>query len=191
MTESETVSRGRIELVCGCMFSGKSERLVHCVTDAQSRGEAVIAFKHAVDDRYDQGHIVTHNGLRIEARPVASASEIPELTGEVHLVVIDEAQFFDEDLVGTCRQLADRGHQIVVAGLDRDSWGLPFGPVPALEAIANEVIRTRSTCAVCGREATYTQRLAPIKGQTMIGGAESYEPRCAKCFQPPPIELRC
>ena len=187
---SGTPPKGRIELVCGCMFSGKSERLVQRVTRTRSRGEAVAVFKHAADDRYARGQIVTHNGLRIDARPIASASRIPELAGGVDLVIIDEAQFFSEELVSACRQLAEQGCQVVVAGLDRDSWGRPFGPVPALEAIADEVIRTRAVCARCGGEAEYTQRLVPIEHQTMVGGPESYEPRCAKCFQAPPIELR-
>lgn len=189
--KSDTAPRGRIELICGCMFSGKSERLVQRVMQAQARGESVAVFKHAADNRYALGQIVTHDGLRIEARPIASALKILELTGGIQFVVIDEAQFFGDELVDACRQLADQGSQVVVAGLDRDAWGQPFGPVPAIEAIADEVILTRAVCAVCGSEAEYTQRLVPIEGQKMIGGAESYEPRCAKCFKPPPVELRC
>jgi len=188
---SDILPKGRIVLLCGCMFSGKSERLVQWIMRARARGETVAAFKHVVDSRYAKAQIVTHNGLRIEATPIANASQIFEHIGDSQLVAIDEAQFFGDDLIDVCWQLAEQSRQVMVAGLDRDAWGQPFSPMPGLEAIADDVIRTRSVCARCGQEAKYTQRLVPVEGQAMIGGAESYEPRCAKCFQPPPIELRC
>ncbi|MBP7935996.1 MAG: thymidine kinase [Phycisphaerae bacterium] len=182
--------RGRIELICGCMFSGKSERLIRRVEQAGAVGVSVVAFKHACDDRYGADQIVAHSGLRVAAYRAASAVEILRRVGEARLVVIDEAQFFTADLVDACRQLAAEGRQVVVGGLDRDSWGLPFGPMPELEAIADEVTRTRAVCARCGRPAEYTCRRVPVAGLTMVGGAEAYEPRCRDCFEAPPIELR-
>ena len=190
MSVDVTRGRGRIELICGCMFSGKSERLVERVAQARARAIPVAVFKHASDDRYSKRPIVTHSGRQVEAVALASASEIPGLAGDAKLVVIDEAQFFDQGLIHTCRHLADQGREVIVAGLDRDSWGGPFGPIPELEAIADRVTRTYAVCSQCGQAAQYTQRLTPIAGRGMIGGAESYEPRCAKCFRPPPIELR-
>ena len=122
--------------------------------------------------------------------PLVSASRLGELAGEAEVVVIDEAQFFGPELVTACQALARTGRRVIVAGLDRDSWGQPFGPVPALAAVADQVTRIQAVCARCGAPADYTQRLVPVEGRTMIGGPESYEPRCAQCFQEPPIELR-
>lgn len=184
------MGRGTIELICGCMFSGKSERLVQQVEEARAAGLAVAAFKHASDDRYGADQIVTHNGRRVEAFRAGCASEVLHAVGEARLVVIDEAQFFAADLVDACRRLADEGRDVIVAGLDRDSWGLPFGPISEIEAMADRVTRTRAVCAKCGRPAEYTFRRVPIGGKTMIGGAEAYEPRCEACFEAPPMELR-
>lgn len=181
---------GRIVLICGCMFSGKSERLITRLQRARADGLPVRAFKHTSDDRYADRAIVTHTGQRIEALPVPRAAEIPPLAGEARLVAIDEAQFFGEELIEVCRRLAERGVTIVVAGLDLDSWGQPFGPMPGLARIAHEVLRTHARCARCGQQADHTQRLTPVANQTMIGGPESYEPRCAACFESPPLELR-
>ncbi|MEP0842586.1 MAG: thymidine kinase [Phycisphaerae bacterium] len=188
--EVQTGRRGRIELICGPMFSGKSERLLDRLAEAGRRGEAAAAFKHAADDRYHPEQIVTHGGRRRAARPVASAGQIRAAVGDARLVVIDEAQFFDLDLVEACRRLAEEGRTVLVAGLDRDSWGRPFGPMPHLERIADQVTRTVGTCARCGAPAVRTQRLAPIEGPRMIGGPEAYEPRCLDCFVPPPVEPR-
>jgi thymidine kinase len=198
------------------MFSGKSARLVRAFRAAEQAGTSVVAFKHADDDRYASGHIVTHDGQSIDAVPIADARRLVETalratgglsasadTGrqaasgtrasgtDPELMLIDEAQFFSDDLVDACRSLAERGRDVIVAGLDLDSWGQPFGPMPLLQAVADEVVRTRGTCARCGRPADRTQRLAPVPGRTMVGGAESYEPRCSDCFVPPPARLRC
>lgn len=190
MAADRPTGRGTIELICGCMFSGKSERLVGRVEQARTAGLGVAAFKHASDDRYGADEIVTHNGLRIAAARVGNPRDILRAAGEARLVVIDEAQFFTADLVEVCRQLVDEGRDVVVAGLDRDSWGLPFGPMPDIEAMADRVIRARAVCAKCGRPAEYTFRRVPVGGKTMIGGAEAYEPRCEACFEAPPLELR-
>lgn len=190
MATDRLTGRGTIELIRGCMFSGKSERLVRRVEEAHAAGLAVAAFKHASDDRYGADQIVTHNGLRVAARLATRAADILAMAGEAQLVVIDEAQFFTADLVDVCRRLADEGRDVAVAGLDRDSWGLPFGPMPEIEAMADRVTRTQAVCAKCGRPAEYTFRRVPVGGVTMIGGAEAYEPRCEECFEAPPIELR-
>jgi len=181
---------GRIELICGCMFSGKSERLLARLADARSGGIKVMVFKHSCDDRYSPNEIVAHSGGRAEAIAIGWASEMLETPGDAELVLLDEAHFFNDDLVSACRALADRGCEVVAAGLDLDSWGLPFGHIPDLEAIADEVKQTYALCSVCGARADHTQRLTPVGGQKMIGGAEAYEPRCAKCFKAPPMELR-
>jgi len=190
MIEEESAKRGSLELICGCMFSGKSERLLARIAEARQRGIPVAAFKHASDDRYVKRQIVTHSGRRADAIALASAAPIPELAGDARLIVIDEAQFFGPDLIPTCRRLVEQGRDVVVAGLNRDSWGQPFGPVPQVEAMADHVTRTRAVCSVCGAVAEYTQRLAPVGVGSMIGGPEAYEPRCEKCFRAPPPELR-
>lgn len=186
MADSRT---GGIELICGCMFSGKTERLLDRLDQAAREGIPARAFKHASDVRYTGGELFSHGGRHWEATPVASASQILERVGAARLVVIDEGQFFGPDLLDVCQALAAQGRQVVVAGLDRDSWGEPFGPIPQLREIADEVVYTKGRCE-CGAEAEFTQRLAPVAGQTMIGGPESYTARCARCFQEPPAELR-
>jgi thymidine kinase len=172
------------------MFSGKSLRLLERIEAARRVGRRVAVFKHVSDDRYHEVQIVTHNGRRTDATPIREAGEMVSLVGDAEIVVVDEAQFFTDDLIGVCRRLAKQGCKVLVAGLDRDSWGFPFGAIPDLTAVADEVMFTTATCSVCGKEAMFTQRLGEIEGQRMIGGPESYEPRCADCFSPPPIELR-
>ncbi len=184
------MARGRITVIQGCMFSGKSERVVARLRAAHAEGLVVAAFKHASDDRYASRQIVTHSGQRTEALPVGAPHRLLELAGSAGLIAIDEAQFFGDELIEVCRELANAGRDVLVAGLDLDSWGLPFGPMPALAAAADEVIQTHGVCARCGKPADHTQRLAPVDGQKMVGGPESYEPRCACCFTAPPPELR-
>ena len=182
--------RGRIELVCGPMFSGKTELLLRRLVKARAQSVPTAVFKHACDDRYHHHQLVAHSGERTAAVAVASAAQMLELAGEARLILIDEGQFFGIDLVSTCRQFADGGRTVIVAGLDRDSWGQPFGVMPHIERIADRVTRTTAKCAVCGGVADHTQRIAPISGPCMIGGPEAYEPPCAKCFVAPPLELR-
>jgi thymidine kinase len=184
------MGRGRLILIRGCMFSGKSEQLVDRLMAAKDEGRPVAAFKHACDDRYAAGQIVTHNGRRIDALPLSDPRRILNLAVRADVVAIDEAQFFGGELFEVCRDLVEQGREVVVAGLDLDSWGQPFGPMPELAAIAEEIIRTHARCARCGAPADRTQRLAAVEGQKMVGGPESYEPRCAACFQAPPAELR-
>jgi len=184
------MGRGRLILIRGCMFSGKSERLLDRLHAACAAGRTTAAFKHACDDRYAATQIVTHNKRQADAVAIGSAAQIPNLAANADWIGIDEGQFFGDELVDVCRELVARGCEVVVSGLDLDSWGLPFGPMPALATIADEIVQTHSRCARCGATADHTQRLAPIAGLTMVGGPESYEPRCAACFQAPPAELR-
>lgn len=181
---------GTIELVCGCMFSGKSETLLARLAAARTAGLKVAAFKHASDDRYSSSQIVTHAGHRADAVPVSAAVQIAESAGDAVVVLIDEGQFFGADLVDVCRVLADAGRDVIVAGLDRDSWGQPFGPIPELAAVAQKITHLKATCS-CGAEAEYTQRIVAVDSIKMIGGPEAYEPRCRKCFCPPSSGLRC
>jgi len=172
------------------MFSGKSLLLLERIEEARAAGRSVAVFKHASDRRYEVDRLVAHNGQAIDAIPAASAAQIRSQAANADVVVIDEAQFFDTDLIHVCRDLAAEGRSVIVAGLDRDSWGLPFGPVPALADLADHVVRTRAICARCGKPADFTQRITPIEGKSMVGGRESYEARCAQCFASPPIALR-
>ncbi len=183
--------QGSLEVITGCMFSGKSESLIARLDEAREHGRPVAAFKHSSDNRYSRSEIVAHCGRRESAVAVPDASRIVELAAGGDLIVIDEAQFFGTDLVEACRVLVAGGKEVVVAGLDLDSWGLPFGPMADLMSIAHRVTRLEAVCACCGRPADHTQRLSPVAGQKMVGGAGCYEPRCAGCFRAPPIELRC
>lgn len=180
-----------MEVVTGCMFSGKSDLLIARIEQARGEHRRVAAFKHGSDKRFSARHIVAHNGRRVPALALSDASRIPEFAGDAELIVIDEAQFFGPELVEICRELAAGGKDVILAGLDLDSWGLPFGPMSDLMRIADRVIRLRAVCARCGKPADRTQRLAPVAGQKMVGGAASYEPRCVGCFVAPPMELRC
>lgn len=187
----EQGNRGSLTVVVGCMFSGKSEFLVSQLEEAARRGRATAAFKHSSDNRYCHRDIASHTGRRFRAMAVPDASRIADLAKAAEVVAIDEGQFFAEDLVDVCRELVVSGKEVLVAGLDLDSWGLPFGPMPGLAGTADRVIRLQAVCARCGRPADHTQRVAPITGQKMVGGADCYEPRCAACFEAPPIEKRC
>jgi len=189
MMRSRCPFRGRIELICGCMFSGKSELLIERVRDARRSVTAVAVFKHAADTRYDHHDIVTHGHERLSAAAVERSAELLDRAADAEVVAIDEAQFFDEQLPEACQRLAEQGKRVIVAGLDRDSWGLPFGPVPELARMADAVTLTTARCARCGKRAENTQRLTAIV-DSMIGGEGDYEPRCERCFTPPPPDLR-
>lgn len=189
MSGSGNGQPGRITLICGCMFSGKTERLVERLAEASRAGVLVRAFKHASDARYAEHDIASHSGRHWQAQPVTTSHEVLEQVGNARLIAIDEGQFFDADLIELCCRLARSGCEVLVAALDRDSWGEPFGPIPELRRVADEVIQTYARCA-CGKQAEFTQRLVPVGGQTMVGGPEAYTARCGDCFETPPAELR-
>jgi thymidine kinase len=176
---------GWLEVICGSMFSGKSEELIRRVRRATYANQKIQVFKPAIDNRYDDVAVVSHNGTSVMATPVSSSAEILDnLEKNVEIVGIDEAQFFDEDIIHVAEELADRGIRVIAAGLDRDFRGEPFGPMPELMALAESVTKLNAICPICGSPASRTQRL--INGQPasyndpiiMVGASESYEPRC-------------
>lgn len=175
----------RLGVVCGCMFSGKTEALIDRILAWPA--ERVQVFKHAADDRYHKTRVVSHRRRSCAATPVTQASEVLQLLGkDTAFVAIDEGHFFDAHLPVACRWLAECGVNVVVAALDRDSWGRPFPMIERLGQAAETVTVKSARCGRCGGKATRTQRLTPIVGGRIVGGAESFEPRCPQCWMPPP-----
>ncbi len=181
-------SRGRVELICGSMFSGKTEELIRRLRRAVIARQKVQVFKPLIDDRYHEKRVTSHNGLDFDARPVSFASEIlTQVDPDTTVIAIDEVQFFDADVINICEKLADQGKRVICAGLDTDFRGVPFGPIPDLMARAEEVDKLHAICVVCGEEANRTQRL--VNGQpaayddpiVLVGAAEVYEARCRQC----------
>ncbi|HEY4551890.1 MAG TPA: thymidine kinase, partial [Bacillaceae bacterium] len=155
---------GWMEVICGSMFSGKSEELIRRVRRTQFAKQSLMVFKPKLDDRYSENAVVSHNGTSVMAQPVESSAEILNMVhAGIDVVAIDEAQFFDAGLVRAAQQLADSGHRVILAGLDQDFRGEPFGPMPDLMAVAEQVTKLHAVCAVCGSPASRTQRL--INGQ--------------------------
>jgi thymidine kinase len=171
------------------MFSGKTEELLRRVKRARLARQPVQLFKPRVDDRYDAVKVVSHEGMNADALPVASADELLARTlAETAVVGIDEVQFFDARIVAVAQALADRGVRVIVAGLDQDYRGEPFGPLAPLMAVAEYVTKLHAVCAQCGAHASRSQRLVSSEGQLFVGGAAAYEARCRACFVPNAIE---
>jgi len=186
------MKQGSIELICGSMFSGKSEELIRRIRRAKYGNQNIIVFKPAIDNRYSKETIMTHNGNSINAHPVKSLTDIIEkLTPTIDVVGIDEVQFFEKEIVDLVSQLADQGYRVILAGLDTNFRGEPFGVVPELMALSESVTKLNAICPQCGADASRTQRLIDGKPANYddpiikIGAAESYEPRCRKCHQVP------
>jgi len=178
---------GWIEVICGSMFSGKSEELIRRLVRARIARQKVQAFKPAVDTRYSRDHVVSHNGQRIPSEHVESARLIPaRVDDDTKVVAIDEAQFLGLDLVQVVEELAQSGRRVIVAGLDQDFRGQPFEPVPQLMAIAESVTKTMAVCMVCGHPANRTQRLVAASERVLVGAGEAYEARCRRCWTPEP-----
>jgi thymidine kinase len=181
---------GWLEVVCGPMFSGKSEELIRRLRRAEIAGQKVLIAKPRLDDRYDVAHVVSHAGARMRAIAVDTAAEVYRLAEGYEAIGVDEAQFFGDEIVPVVQRLVDRGARVVAAGLDQDFRGLPFGPMPTLLALAEFVDKLQAVCHRCGGPATRTQRLilgapAPFSGDTVqIGALDSYEARCAACYEP-------
>ncbi|SHG63064.1 thymidine kinase [Ornithinibacillus halophilus] len=176
---------GWVEVICGSMFSGKSEELIRRVRRATYGNLTVRVFKPAIDNRYDEEAVVSHNGTSTMARPVRSSDEILEnVDDSIDIVGIDEVQFFDENIVEVVEELANRSIRVIVAGLDTDFRGEPFGPMPELMALSESVTKLNAICPVCGSPASRTQRLINGKPASyddpiiLVGASESYEPRC-------------
>ncbi|NLR91266.1 MULTISPECIES: thymidine kinase [Flammeovirga] len=174
---------GWIEVVCGSMFSGKTEELIRRVNRATIAKQTVHIFKPAVDTRYHDSNVVSHNSNSIISTPVKTADEITQYVSENEVIAIDEAQFFDNKLVDVCVELANKGHRIIVCGLDMDFQGKPFKPMPELMAIAEYVTKLHAICVQCGEPALYSYRLSASKEQVLLGETDSYEARCRKCYQ--------
>lgn len=181
---------GCIEVVCGSMFSGKTEELLRRIKRARLARLATQLFKPRVDNRYDEVKVVTHEGLGADALPVATSTELLERVGsDTRVVGIDEIQFFDADIVDAAEALANRGIRVVCAGLDQDYMGKPFGPISDLMAIAEFVTKLHAVCAKCGGQASRSQRVVSAEGQLFVGGAAAYEARCRRCFVAGPVDL--
>ena len=173
---------GWIEVICGSMFSGKTEELIRRLNRAKIARQNVEIFKPDMDTRYDVHQVVSHDAHAIVSTPVHSASQILLFVHDVHVVGIDEAQFFDDELVPVCNRLANDGMRVIIAGLDMDYLGKPFGPVPSLMAIAEYVTKIHAICMKCGDLANYTHRLVPDDRLMVLGEKDLYEPLCRKCY---------
>jgi thymidine kinase len=179
----ETHRPGRIEVVCGSMFSGKTEELIRRMKRAKFARQKVEIFKPAIDTRYSDVDVVSHDQNTIQSTPIDSSSTILLLASDIDVVGIDEAQFLDNGLVDVCNQLADRGVRVIVAGLDMDYKGVPFGPIPALCAIADEVTKVHAICVKCGALAYVSHRLVHNDKRVLLGEQTEYEPLCRECYQ--------
>jgi thymidine kinase len=177
-----TGKRGSIEVITGSMFSGKTEELIRRLRRAHFANLKVEIFKPSLDNRYSLTRVVSHDDKSIVSTPVDNASSILLLAGEVDVIGIDEAQFFDNSIVDVCNQLADKGIRIVIAGLDMDYTGKPFGPMPALLAIAEYVTKVHAICIRCGNLAQYSFRKSEEEQVVMLGEKNLYEPLCRICF---------
>ena len=174
---------GSIEVICGGMFSGKTEELLRRARRAVIAGQRVILFKPSKDVRYSRTHVVSHDRSDMESIPVRDAEEIPSRCVEADVVCVDEAQFFDHSLVDVANELANRGQRIIIAGLDMDFEGKPFEPVPQLLAVAEFVTKLHAVCTKSGRMAHFSERISGGTERILIGEAESYEPRARHCFK--------
>lgn len=174
--------RGRIEVVCGSMFSGKTEELLRRVNRARIARQRVEIYKPVIDTRYSEDEVVSHDSNAVISTPVENSQAILLLSSEADVVGIDEAQFFDDGLVDVCNQLADAGKRVIIAGLDMDFKGNPFGPMPALCAIAEDVTKVHAICVRCGNLAHISHRIVAGDKQVMLGELQEYEPLCRHCY---------
>ena len=187
--EGEQHRQGRIEVICGSMFSGKTEELIRRMKRATFARQRVIIFKPQIDKRYSAGNVVSHDRNEIPSTPIATASEIIGSLGHadgggyaIDVVGVDEAQFFDDGLMAVCNELADNGVRVIIAGLDMDYKGVPFGPIPSLCAVADDVTKVHAICVRCGALAYLSHRLVHNDSQVLIGEQSEYEPLCRECY---------
>ena len=174
---------GRIEVICGSMFSGKTEELIRRMKRAKFAKQKVEIFKPAIDTRYSEEDVVSHDQNSIHSTPIDASGAILLLASDIDVVGIDEAQFLDDNLVDVCNELANRGIRVIIAGLDMDFKGVPFGPMPALCAIADEVTKVHAICVKCGALAYVSHRLVADEHRVMLGEQSEYEPLCRACYQ--------
>jgi thymidine kinase len=182
MFEERTNMVGWIEVICGSMFSGKTEELIRRLKRANFAHQRVQIFKPAIDVRYSDKNVVSHDRNSIEANNVDSSQNILLLATDVDVIGIDEVQFFDDGIVDVCNQLADRGVRVICAGLDMDYLGKPFGPMPALMAVAEHVTKVHAICVKCGQPAHHSHRISGGDKLVMLGEQDKYEPLCRHCF---------
>jgi thymidine kinase len=174
--------RGWIEVICGSMFSGKTEELIRRLKRAKIANQKIEIFKPQIDIRYSEEQVVSHDSNMLSSTPVTNSSSILLLTTDVDVVGIDEAQFFDNNLAEVCSNLANRGIRVIVAGLDMDFRGIPFGPMPALMAVAEYITKVHAICPRCGNLANYSHRFSFENKLVLLGEKDVYEPLCRKCF---------
>lgn len=180
--KADSQKAGWIEVICGSMFSGKTEELIRRLNRAKIANQKIEIFKPAVDTRYHESSVVSHNETSIRSTPVQFANDILLLTGNCDVVGIDEAQFFDLELISVARVLANKGKRVILAGLDMDFKGDPFGPMPGLMSIAEFVTKVHAICMKCGGVASYSYRLSASDQKVLLGEQETYEARCRNCF---------
>lgn len=174
---------GSIEVICGSMFSGKTEELIRRMRRAQFANQKIRIYKPSVDVRYSEDKVVSHDFHSIESKPISDSTAMLEsLSDGIQVVGVDEAQFFDEKIVEVCSKLADNGIRVIIAGLDMDFLGKPFGPMPALMAIAEDVLKVHAICVKCGSPAAHSHRLSKDSSLVVLGEKDVYEPLCRHCY---------
>lgn len=173
---------GWIEVVCGSMFSGKTEELIRRLKRAEFASQKILLVKPKIDDRYHKKNVVSHQGTSFDAVTVEKSTDILDLWNKEKVVAIDEAQFFDNEVVNVCNQLAKKGVRVIIAGLDMDFQGIPFGPMPQLLSIAEYVTKVHAICLSCGNLAQFSHRTVKDKEQVLVGAVEQYKPLCRSCY---------
>ena len=179
-------TRGRIEIIAGCMFAGKTSRLIARLRDEAEAGRRVLAFKHVKDDRYAEAELATHDRKHFPAVCIRDIDELLARTAEFDVAGLDEAHFFGPRVIAASERLRDAGKTIVLVGLDNDMWGQPIPPLPQLKAVADHVETLHIPCSKCGAPSRFSQRMTPIVDGNIVGGPEAYEVRCPDCFEPLP-----
>ena len=179
---TEGRQHGWVEVICGSMFSGKTEELIRRIKRAQFANQKLLLFKPSIDNRYSEENVVSHQGNALQAKIISNSSDIWNHWTNERVVAIDEAQFFDENIIGVANDLAKKGVRVILAGLDMDYLGNPFGPMPQLLSIAEYVTKVHAICVSCGNLAQYSHRTAEEKEQVLVGAVEKYEPLCRSCF---------
>ncbi|MEN9969515.1 MAG: hypothetical protein RIR94_1720, partial [Bacteroidota bacterium] len=179
----ENGQQGWIEVICGSMFSGKTEELIRRLRRAAFAKQSILLFKPIIDDRYATEAVVSHQGQSWEAKRVSASLEINDLWSGEQIVAIDEAQFFDANIIQVCTELANKGVRVIIAGLDMDFKGIPFGPMPQLMAVAEYVSKVHAVCVHCGKLAQFSHRTVAQTEQVLVGAVEKYQPLCRTCYQ--------
>ncbi len=176
---------GWIEVIAGCMFSGKTEELIRRIRRAEIARQKVAIFKPGIDTRYSADHIVSHSDAKLRSTVVENSGQILKLAADAQVVGIDEGQFFDMGIVDVAEEMANQGKRVIIAGLDQDYRGKPFEPMPQLLAVAEYITKTLAICVRCGNPADRTQRTTAAHERVLVGAKDSYEARCRSCFEPP------